>query len=125
MRVLLLALGALILGTAPALAATTIRIMPPDGGTLAAGQLVDIRIEATGDGGLAPTGLRVWVDGQEWTARNDPRAQEGAAKGTTNFLSRRFSTTKAGPLVIRASTADGASAESRVGVEAWAGPVRR
>ena len=28
---------------------------------------------------------------QEWTSRNDPRAQEGAAAGTTNFLSRRFS----------------------------------
>ena len=29
-----------------------------------------------------PAGLRVWVDGQEWTARNDPRAQEGAATGS-------------------------------------------
>lgn len=125
MRAALLAVGALILCPGPLLAATTIRIMPPDGGVLAAGQLVDIRIEATGDGGVAPTGLRVWIDGLEWTARNDPRAQEGAAAGSTNFLSRRFSSTKPGPLVIRATTADGATEESRLQVEAWAGPARR
>ena len=125
MRSVLLALGALVIGTAPLLAATTIRIMPPDGGVLASGQLVDIRVEATGEGGAAPAGLRVWVDDVEWTSRNDPRAQDGAAKGSTNFLSRRFSTTKAGALVIRATTTDGASAESRLRVEAWAGPVRQ
>ena len=44
-------------------AATTIRVMPPDGGVLAAGQFVDIRVEATGTDGAAPSGLRVWVDG--------------------------------------------------------------
>lgn len=99
--------------------------MPPDGGVLAAGQLVDIRVEATADSDAAPSGLRVWVDGQEWTTRNDPRANEGAAERSTNFLARRFSRTRAGELVIRATTADGASAESRLRVEAWAGPVRQ
>ena len=88
--------------------------MPPDGGVLAAGQFVDIRVEATGTDGAAPSGLRVWVDGVEWTARNDAAAQEGAAAGTTNFLARRFSRSTAGALVIRATTADGASAESRL-----------
>jgi alkaline phosphatase len=117
---------ALVLMT-PALvaAATTIRIMPPDGGVLAAGQLVDVRVEATGDQKVAPTGLRVWIDNVEWTSRNDPRAQDGAAAGTTNFLSRRFSRTTAGPLLIRATTADGAAAESRLRVDTWAGPVRQ
>ena len=125
MRSALLALGALLLGAPALFAATTIRIMPPDGGVLAAGQLVDIRVEATSDGNSAPAGLRVWVDGEEWTARNDPRAQDGAAPASTNFLSRRFSRTTAGPLVIRATTSDGASAESHLRVDAWAGPARR
>lgn len=125
MRSALLAIGALILSTTPLLAATTIRIMPPDGGVLAAGQLVDIRVEATGDGGTAPIGLRVWIDDQEWTSRNDPRAQDGAATSSTNFLARRFSRTKTGPLVIRATTGDGAAAESHLRVDAWAGPARR
>jgi alkaline phosphatase len=125
MRTALLLLGVVMLAAGPARAATTIRIMPPDGGVLAAGQIVDIRIEASSDGAAPTTGLRVWVDGQEWTARNDPQAQEGAAKGSLNFLARRFSSMKTGTLVIRATTADGASAESRLRVEAWAGPVRR
>ncbi|BCS34787.1 alkaline phosphatase [Luteitalea sp. TBR-22] len=123
MRRLLLLLSVLAAASS-AHAATSIRIMPPDGSTLAAGQLVDIRVEATGDGTVAPAGLRVWVDGTEWTGRNDPKAQDGAAAGTTNFLARRFSRSTAGPLVIRATTADGATAESHVRVEAWAGPVR-
>jgi alkaline phosphatase len=125
MRSALLLLGALVLGASQASAATTIRIMPPDGGVLAAGQRFDIRVEATGTTGTAPSGLRVWVDGQEWTTRNDVGAQDGAAAGTTNFLSRRFSSIKTGPLVIRATTSDGASAESRLRVEAWAAPARR
>lgn len=119
-----LVLAFLLVCGAPATAATTIRIMPPDGGILPAGQLLDIRVEATGDDGVPPAGLRVWVGGDEWTARNDPKAQEGAARGTTNFLARRFSTSTAGPLVIRATTSDGASAESRLQVERWAGPTR-
>ena len=123
-RLALLLLFAALLPRSAAEAATTIRIMPPDGSTLAAGQLVDIRVEATGTDGVAPAGLRVWVDGTEWTARNAPDAQQGAAAGTANFLVRRFSRATAGTLVIRATTADGATAESRLQVGAWAGPVR-
>jgi len=121
---LLLVLSLALLTPDLAGAATTIRIMPPDGGVLAAGQLLDIRVEATGDAGVPPPGLRVWVDAVEWTMRNDPSAQDGAATGTSNFLSRRFSRSTAGPLLIRATTADGASAESRLRIDAWAGPVR-
>ncbi len=114
-----------LLTPVPGGAATTIRIMPPDGGVLAAGQLLDIRVEATGDAGVRPAELRVWVDAVEWTARNDPRAQDGAAAGTANFLVRRFSRNTAGPLLIRAATADGASAEARLRVEAWTAPAGR
>ena len=109
-------------------AATTIRIMPPDGGVLAAGQFVDIRVEATSDGTTAPQGLRVWINDRESTARNDARAQDGAPAGSANFLLRRFSMDAAGPLVIRAATADGATAEARLRVEAWQAsgqPARR
>lgn len=120
---LLFALLVALMTPALAEAATAIRIMP-DGGVLAAGQLVDIRVEASAAGGAAPAGLRVWVDGVEWTSRNDPGAQDGAAAGTTNFLARRFSRSTAGPLVIKATTADGASAESHLQVEAWAAPKR-
>ena len=109
----------------PLLAATTIRIMPPDGGVLAAGQLVDIRVEASSDTTAAPSTLRVFINGQEVTSRNDPGAGTGAPPASTNFLLRRFSTTAAGPLVIRATTADGAVAEASLRVEAWAGPRRR
>ncbi len=125
MRTVLVVLGALILSSPVAYGATTIRIMPPDGGVLVAGQIVDIRVEATGSDATAPTGLRVWVDGQEWTARNDPKAQEGAPANTANFLTRRFSASRQGPLVIRATTNDGAAAESHLQVETWAGPARR
>lgn len=121
----LLALLLVLAAASSATAATSIRIMPPDDSTLAAGQLVDIRVEATGTGGVAPTGLRVWVDGVEWTTRNAPDAQKGAAPGTTNFVYRRFSRTTPGALLIRATTADGASAESHIVVGAWAGPVRK
>ena len=75
-RLALLLLFAALLPRSAAEAATTIRIMPPDGSTLAAGQLVDIRVEATGTDGVAPAGLRVWVDGTEWTARNAPDAKD-------------------------------------------------
>ena len=119
LRVLVLAI---LIACAPvgARAATTIRIMPPDGGVLAAGQLVDIRVEATGDGTTSPQGLRVWINDRESTARNDPDAARGAPAGSVTFLLRAFSTTTTGPLVIRASTADGVTAESRLRVEAWA-----
>ena len=37
-------------------AETRIRIMPPDGGVLAAGQRVDVRVEATSNRPEAPSG---------------------------------------------------------------------
>jgi alkaline phosphatase len=122
-------------------AETTIRIMPPDGGVLAAGQRVDIRVEATSDGTTAPRGLTVRINGVDVTARNmlDPGAggERGAGgagatgttlspsqragkapDNTTNFLLRSFSAL-VGPLVIDARTADGARASVKLTVEAW------
>jgi alkaline phosphatase len=137
-----------VLGVASTAAAdTTIRIMPPDGGVLAAGQRIDIRVEATGDSSTPPRGLIVSIDGVDVTARNLldpgvggergaggtgasgtalPPAQRAAAapQNTTNFLMRAFNTIKAGPLVIEARTADGARARVRLTVEPWAGPAR-
>ena len=129
----------------PALeAATRIRIMPPDGGVLAAGQRFDIRVEATSDTAVPPRGLRVLVNGRDISSRNmldagagsergaggtgaaDSTAGRGAAAApgnTTNFLLRGYSVTAAGPLVIEARTADGVVATSRLAVERWAGPA--
>jgi len=123
-------------------AATRIRIMPPDRGVLASGQRFDIRVEATSDDANPPRGLTVLVNGVDVTARNilDPGvAGERGAGGTgatastiaaaqravtappntTNFLLRDFSVAKAGPLVITASTSDGAQATVRLTVESW------
>ncbi|HEY8548851.1 MAG TPA: alkaline phosphatase [Vicinamibacterales bacterium] len=127
----------------PVSARTTIRIMPPDGAEFAVGQLFDIRVEAQGDG-QPPSGLRVFVDDVEVTARNildpgptgvrgeggtgatDPAlpAQQRADKAppdTTNFLLRDQSFTSAGPHTIRAVTADGAGATVTVTAADWGG----
>ncbi|HEX5216918.1 MAG TPA: alkaline phosphatase [Vicinamibacterales bacterium] len=101
--------------TSPAAGATTIRIMPPGGGTLAAGQRVDIRVQATTDSAGAPAGLRVWIGDLEVTSRNVAPSATSAAV----FLMRGFSRTTPGPLVIRATTSDGATATSRLMVESW------
>lgn len=131
----------------PAAAATSIRIMPPDGGVLAAGQRFDIRVEASSDGAEPPRGLRVTIDGRDVTARNLLEPGAGGERGaggtgalseslppahrtgpalrtTTNFLLRDVSVPKAGTLVIEARTADGAAATSRLTVEDWAGAAR-
>ena len=125
-------------------AATRIRIMPPDGGVLAAGQRLDIRVEATSDTPEPPRGLRVTINGRDITPRNVLDAGAGGERGaggtgasslplaagmragaapanTTNFLLRGFSVAAAGPLVIEARTADGAAATARLTVEAWGG----
>jgi alkaline phosphatase len=140
----------LVLGAAaaaPAQAATRIRIMPPDGGVVAVGQRLDIRVEATSDTAAPPQGLTVVVNGKDLTGRNilDPGVggERGAGgtgataaaivaadrtdradENTTNFLLRRFSLSAPGPLVIVARTADGATATVRLTVEAWAGRGR-
>ena len=135
---------AVVMGiTATASAETTIRIMPPDGAVLAAGQRLDVRVEATSDGADPPRGLTVLVNGRDVTSRNildpgtgsergaggtgatgpalTPAARAGrAAANTTNFLLRAFSVAQAGPLVIEARTADGTRASVRLTVEAWA-----
>jgi alkaline phosphatase len=123
-------------------AATTIRIMPPDGGVLAAGQRFDIRVEATGDGAEAPRGLTVRLNGKELTPLNILDAGAGGERGaggtgatapmlpparragkaaanTTNFLVRGYSLTQPGPVVIEAATSDGARATARLTVEGW------
>lgn len=105
-------------------AAPTVRIMPPDGAVLAAGQRLDIRVEATpapGDDVAAPLTLRVWVNGNDVTAMNADDANSGAPPGSANFLWRGFSHDAAGPLVIRAEAA-GVVVESHLRVEAWAAP---
>jgi alkaline phosphatase len=131
------------LTVAPASADTRIRIMPPNGGVLAAGQKFDIRVEATADGEAPPRGLTVLVNGKDITPANilDPGANGERGSGgtgtvngslprsaragtapanTTNFLTRGYSVALPGRLVIEASTADGAKASVRLTVERWA-----
>jgi alkaline phosphatase len=121
MRLCLCVLLSFLLSASSAPAASTIRIMPPDGGVLAAGQRVDIRVEASSPTSQPPTGLRVWIDDRDVTAQNDPSANVGAPVGSASFLLRGFSRATAGPMVVRATTADGATAEVRLVVEAWGG----
>ncbi len=94
--------------------------MPPDGAVLAAGQRLDIRVEATAEPGAGRPSLHVWVNGRDVTSMNAPDADTGAPPESANFLWRGFTQEEAGPLVIRAE-ADGASAESHLRVEAWTG----
>jgi alkaline phosphatase len=129
----------------PASAATAIRIMPPDGGVLAAGQRLDVRVEATADGAEPPRGLTVLINGKDVTRLNILAAGVGGERGaggtgtgetvastlragvanrnTTNFLLRDFSATAAGSMVIMARTADGATAVARLTVEPWQTPA--
>ena len=115
--------------------------MPPDGAVLAAGQRVDVRVEATADGKEPPSGLAVLVNGTDITRRNLLAAGAGGERGvggtgtdaavpatqqagtapanTSNFLLRELSVSVAGPIVIEARTADGASARVRLTVERW------
>ncbi|MGH9347492.1 MAG: alkaline phosphatase [Vicinamibacterales bacterium] len=117
---ILVLVGLLTPGRA-ALAATAIRIMPPDRGVIAAGQLFDIRVEATGDTGQRPGQLTVLVNGRDITSRNDPSADRGAPANTRNFLLRGHSVARPGPVRIQARTTDGAAAEVGLTIEAWQG----
>jgi len=87
-------------------------------------QRFDIRVEATSETGERPAGLRVRLNGRDVTARNDPRAEEGAPPASAIFLWRGYSVSVPGPLVVEAETADGARAAVRLAVEAWNTPVR-
>lgn len=141
---LLLTLALIAAVPLAARAQTTIRIMPPDGAILAAGQRIDIRVEATASGETPPRGLTVRINGVDVTARNilDPgvggeRGAGGtgatatslpahyragtAPANTTNFLLREFTADRAGEVVIEARTGDGATASARLPVEAWEG----
>jgi len=115
------ALLGFVLVAGPVHAAPSIRIMPPDRGVLAAGQLFDLRVEATGDGTERPAGLTVLVNGVDITSRNDPAADRGAPANSRNFLVRNYSVTRPGPLRIEARTPDGGAAEVRLTVEQWQG----
>ncbi len=117
--------------------------MPPDGGVLAAGQRVDVRVEATGES-EPPRGLTVLINGKDVTSLNLLAAGAGGERGaggtgtdasapaahragaappvSTNFLLRGFTVTAAGPLRIEARTADGARASVRLSVERWQAP---
>jgi alkaline phosphatase len=140
-------LGLLLAGAAAsAPAETRLRIMPPDRSTLAVGQRFDVRVEAAGaEGGPAPAGLRVFLDGAEVTARNvlDPgaggergaggtgatgsglpankRAQPAPAH-TSNLLLRDQAFARPGRHTLEARTADGASARVTLEALAWNAP---
>ncbi|MCA1585343.1 MAG: alkaline phosphatase [Acidobacteria bacterium] len=118
MKLLALAMGVLV--AVPASAATTFRIMPPDGGVLAAGQRFDLRVEATSDTGTPPQGLKVVLNGRDLTGRNQAPA-DGASPSAVAFLLRDFSVSVPGPLLIRATTSDGAAADAALTVGAWQG----
>jgi len=119
-RVRIVAALCLLAVAVPAAAQTRIRIMPPDGAVLAAGQRVDIRVEASADGAEAPRGLTVLVNGKDVTSLDASRKAGRAPANTTNFLLRDFSQAPPGSLVIEARTADGARASARLTVERWA-----
>jgi len=123
MRIVGLACLSSFLWAVAATAAPTVRIMPPDGGVLAVGQRVDIRVEVTAESADAPrpTGLQVWVNDRDVTAQNAADADAGAAAHTANFLLRGYAQDTPGPLVIRAAAGD-VSAEARLVVAAWDGP---
>jgi alkaline phosphatase len=150
MRSLLIVVTAVVMfpSVAESQGGTRIRIMPPDGGVLAAGQKFDIRVEASSYSVQPPRGLRVRINGVDMTIRNvlDPEGPEGergfggsgtdrtelpphqrakrATPNSTNFLLRGYSVAAAGPVVIEARTADGATATSRLTVELWTGAAR-
>ncbi len=142
------AVSALILSSflpllsAPAAAATRLRIMPPSGATMAVGQRFDLRVEAEGDG-TAPRGLSVTLDGRDITTRNvlapglngelgvggtgtapDASARATAPAGATssNFLVRDQSFTTPGRHEVVVRTNDGATLTASYEVAAWQAP---
>ena len=129
----------------PAQAQTSIRLVPVNGATIAAGARFDIRIEATAR--EAPRGLKVVLDGVDITAKNilapgadgEPgRGGTGTPEGyepardraasapasSTNFLQRDVVITTAGRHSLTATTADGATATATWEVFAWEQPAK-
>src|SRR5262245_48300619 len=104
MRIGIVALTLLLSLANDAGAATTIRIMPPDAGTFAAGQRFDIRVEAQSDGVAPPPGLRVWAGALEITMRNQRVAADGSPPNSAVFMLRGYSVAAAGQLLLRATT---------------------
>jgi alkaline phosphatase len=124
-------------------AQTSIRIVPVNGATIAAGSRFDIRVEATNaPGGEAPRGLTVTLDGVDVTAKNILAPGDGGERGrggvgtpdgyepardraaaapphTTNFLQRDVTLASAGSHTLTATTADGATATVKWDVFAW------
>jgi alkaline phosphatase len=137
-----IALLLVLAAVAPAVAQTRLRVMPPPGAAFAIGQRFDLRVEATGAGATAPTGLVVTLDGRDITATNTlaagPSGERGqggsgttaaatrpaaaAAATTTNFLARDLSFTRVGRHVVTARTADGTAVEAVYEVGAWRTP---
>src|SRR5262249_47628166 len=103
-----------------ALGGTQLRIMPPDRAKFAVDQRFDIRVEATGQEGTAPTGLRVLLDGEDITAANT-LARSGSGNATC-FLVRGRAFATAGAHQILASTEDGASVCVQLTAEPWPAP---
>ena len=143
MRPLLVIVTVSVLVSVTAHAQTTLRIVPVNGATIAAGARVDLRVEATGvAGGEAPRGLTVTLDGVDVTAKNilapgldgqrgrggtgtpdgyEP-ARDRAAPApphTTNFLQRDVTLDEPGRHTLTATTADGATATVTWEVFAW------
>ena len=141
--------SAFVLVSVAAHAQTSIRIVPVNGATIAAGSRFDIRVEATAASGPeAPGGLKVTLDGVDVTAKNilapgvdgergrggtgtpdryEPardRAAQAPAR-TTNFLQRDVALAIAGRHTLTATTADGATATVTWEVFAWRQPTSK
>jgi alkaline phosphatase len=105
------------LAATPAASESRLRLMPPDGSVLAAGQRFDVRAEATAsEPGSPPEELRLFLDGEDVTARAEAAI---GPPGTTNLLLRGLSLEREGPHVIEARSAGGAGARVRLEVAGW------
>lgn len=126
-------------GAAHADAQARLRIMPPNGATIALGQRFDLRVEATADTS-APRGLAVVLDGKDVSTENvlapgidgelgaggtgtaidaSARPAASAPPTSTNFLARNLSFRTTGRHEVTARTADGATLTATYDVGAW------
>ena len=80
----LLVLVFLVVGASNAAAQDVIRIVPQDGITIAAGQRLDLRVEATSSGSMSakpPSLLTVSLNGRDITSRNQLEPGDGGERG--------------------------------------------